>query len=71
MRRMLSTAAAGLVLVSMTGWSVAADSESCGNFGTAVHFENSPSLAARKAKKEHKLVFVLHVSGIFEDPCKT
>jgi hypothetical protein len=36
--------------------------------GTSVVFEDTPSQAARKAKKEKKLVFVLHVSGHFEDP---
>src|SRR5262245_14727844 len=40
----------------------------CGNHGTAVTFVDTPSEAARKAKKEEKLVFVLHVSGLFEDP---
>jgi len=39
-----------------------------GEFGTSVHFEASPSAAARKALKEHKLVCVLHVSGLFENP---
>jgi hypothetical protein len=36
--------------------------------GTAVHFVDTPSEAARQALKEEKLVFVLHVSGHFEDP---
>ena len=40
----------------------------CGSFGTSVEFLSTPSEAARKAKKEEKLVFVLHVSGHFEDP---
>ena len=40
----------------------------CGDHGTAVKFEPSPSDAAKKAIKEEKLVFVLHVSGEFEDP---
>jgi hypothetical protein len=40
----------------------------CGKFGTQVEFVGTPSEAARKAKKEEKLVFVLHVSGHFEDP---
>jgi len=40
----------------------------CGNHGTTVQFLDSPSEAARKARKEEKLVFVLHVSGLFEDP---
>jgi hypothetical protein len=39
--------------------------------GTAVNFVNTPSEAARQAKKEEKLVFVLHVSGHFEDPTIT
>ena len=40
----------------------------CGKFGTSVEFLGTPSEAARKAKQEQKLVFVLHVSGHFEDP---
>ena len=36
--------------------------------GTTVEFLDTPSEAARKAKKEEKLVFILHVSGNFEDP---
>jgi len=46
----------------------APESSSCGNNGTTVHFVDTPSIAARQAKKEHKLVFILHVSGLFEDP---
>ena len=37
-------------------------------FGTAVNFVASPKLAGEEAKKDHKLLFVLHVSGNFEDP---
>ena len=44
------------------------DKPSCGHYGTSVEFYSSPSEAARKAKEEQKLVFVLHVSGHFEDP---
>jgi hypothetical protein len=36
-----------------------------------VEFVRTPSEAARLAKKEQKLVFVLHVSGHFEDPTFT
>ena len=36
--------------------------------GTNVEFLDTPSDAAKKAKKEQKLVFILHVSGNFEDP---
>ena len=40
----------------------------CGEYGTSVHFEDTPADAAKQAKKEEKLVMVLHVSGHFEDP---
>jgi hypothetical protein len=40
----------------------------CGSHGTRVEFFDTPSEAAKVAKKEQKLVFVLHVSGNFEDP---
>jgi hypothetical protein len=40
---------------------------SCGKFGTAVHFVATPRQAAADARKEEKLVFVLHLSGIFEE----
>jgi hypothetical protein len=39
-----------------------------GDYGTSVHFEKTPSDAAKKALKEEKLVCVLHISGLFEDP---
>ena len=40
----------------------------CGSHGTSVEFVDTPREAAKIAKKEQKLVFVLHVSGNFEDP---
>jgi hypothetical protein len=54
-------------LQPLTGLKIKA-SATCGSFGTNVDFVASPSEAARQAKKEQKLVFVLHVSGLFEDP---
>jgi len=36
-------------------------------YGTQVAFVSSPIEAARKALKERKLLFVLHLSGNFED----
>lgn len=42
--------------------------EGCGQFGTSVNFVATPSEAAKQAEKEEKLVFVLHVSGNFENP---
>jgi hypothetical protein len=41
---------------------------SCGDYGTSVHFENTPIDAAKAAKKDGRLVMVLHISGHFEDP---
>jgi hypothetical protein len=40
----------------------------CGAHGTTVEFFDTPNEAAKVAKKDQKLVFVLHVSGNFEDP---
>lgn len=40
-------------------------------YGTRVLFLNSPAEAARTARKEEKLLFVLHVSGNFEESCFT
>jgi hypothetical protein len=39
-----------------------------GCHGTSIDFVGTPSQAAKTAKKQEKLVFVLHVSGNFEDP---
>jgi hypothetical protein len=44
------------------------DEATCGSHGTRIDFVDTPSQAAKVAKKEQKLVFVLHVSGNFEDP---
>jgi len=38
-----------------------------GSFGTCVEFAASPLAAARLARERQKLLFVLHVSGDFED----
>ena len=68
----LTTAAAtGKPVASKSGKSAAPPTKSeggCGDHGTSVEFFDTPSSAAAKAKKEQKLVFVLHVSGNFEDP---
>jgi hypothetical protein len=44
------------------------EAPTCKAYGTSVHFDATPSDSAKRAKKEEKLVFVLHISGIFEDP---
>lgn len=42
----------------------------CGNdkYGTAIEWTKSTAEAAKLAREQEKLVFVLHVSGYFEDP---
>jgi hypothetical protein len=71
--RVIHPLAAGLCLALTAGLLWAADSSkedkpSCSNHGTTIDFLDTPKEAATQAKKEKKLVFVLHVSGNFEDP---
>jgi hypothetical protein len=40
-------------------------------YGTSVLFLGNPAEAAETARREGKLLFVLHVSGNFEDSCFT
>ncbi len=67
-------AAAGLGLASLLGLALAqgplaaAEKAGGGCHGTKIEFVDTPKEAAEQAKKEQKLVFVLHVSGNFEDP---
>jgi hypothetical protein len=76
MRRVLGGTAAGLLALLLTSGATGqtkqspkSEGEVCtGDFGTSVHFLKTPSEAARQALKDQKLVFVLHVSGDFEDP---
>jgi hypothetical protein len=71
-----ATAALGISLALLAGTTQAgkppqaADEEgaSCSGYGTSVKFFKTPSEAATQAKKDQKLVFVLHVSGNFETP---
>ncbi len=67
MRRSMPWLTAGLLAVTWAAVARADEPASCGRFGTSVAFEDSPSAAAKRAKKEEKLVFVLHVSGLFEN----
>jgi len=70
MKRIWLVAAAAL-MIAVSGVRAAdtAKKESDeGKHGTAVAFVENPSEAARLAKKQEKLVLVLHISGIFEDP---
>jgi hypothetical protein len=67
MRTLAFLTAAGLCLAPLPAFAgdKAAPSGSC---GTSIDFYDTPKEAARQAEKEEKLVFVLHVSGNFEDP---
>jgi hypothetical protein len=47
---------------------VAPEATCSGDYGTSIEFEETPKEAATRAIKEEKLVFVLHISGNFEDP---
>ena len=73
MRTLSLRGAAGLMAVALlippvSGSDKAPKAEVCiGDFGTSVHFEKTPSIAAKKALDQEKLVVVLHVSGDFED----
>lgn len=64
-----STLTVALAALAALGLSRAGDSPpTCGDHGTTIDFFDTPNLAAKQAKKDGKLVFVLHVSGNFEDP---
>ncbi|HVL11188.1 MAG TPA: hypothetical protein VM529_01395 [Gemmata sp.] len=56
----------GVAVVALVA-APAAAGESCG-YGTKIDFVDTPKEAAALAKKQEKLVMVLHVSGHFEDP---
>ena len=69
MRHLLLVLGLGLMASGLsTAWAKPPADEESTCHGTAVHFVGTPSEAARRALKEEKLVFVLHVSGHFEDP---
>ncbi|MBI3409555.1 MAG: hypothetical protein HY040_14540 [Planctomycetes bacterium] len=72
MRNNFRLAAAGLVVALCMPFAFSdetnGDQTTCGQYGTTVQFEKTPSDAAKRALKEEKLVCVLHVSGDFENP---
>ena len=61
MRYLMLGAAVALVAAPLCA------AETCGH-GTKLDFVENPKEAAAIAKKEQKLVLVLHVSGHFQDP---
>jgi hypothetical protein len=40
-------------------------------YGTQVLFLNNPEVAAEMARRDKKLLFIMHISGNFEDSCFT
>jgi hypothetical protein len=71
MRCLAFTAVLGIGLFALPAMAAVPkepSADSCGKYGTKVEFLESPQVAATKALKQEKLVFILHVSGIFEDP---
>lgn len=60
-------AIAGMLLLPVA-LHAAEKAEPAGSCGTFVDFFDTPKEAAKQALKDQKLVFVLHVSGNFEDP---
>ena len=72
MRKLAFGATAAVVLALVAAEAHAGDKAAgCGNHGTSLEFVGTPKEAAKKAAKEEKLVFVLHISGHFEDPALT
>lgn len=68
MRNLLYAAVAALVLTPAAWASEKAVEAPSGSCGTSIDFFDTPKDAAKQALKDQKLVLVLHVSGVFEDP---
>ena len=62
MGRFVWVVAAGLAVIAPAP----AAEPGSGSFGTSVEFLSTPTEAATAARKDQKLVFILHVSGNFE-----
>lgn len=66
---MIRTAVLASVLcVGATVTAAEAEKPACNGYGTTIAFLDTPREAAHWSTQEGKLVFVLHVSGHFEDP---
>jgi hypothetical protein len=58
----------GIILGSAALSTGASDGATCEKYGTAIEFAASPTEAAKLARQQGKLVFVMHVSGNFARP---
>ena len=67
MKRICLPLVLALFLTAVAVQQSSAAEKECETFGTSVEFVSSPAEAAKYAKREEKLVLVLHVSGLFED----
>ena len=63
-------ALAGALALALPARADEGNCKSCGKekYGTSIEWAGSTAQAAKIAKDKEKLVFVLHVSGYFEDP---
>ncbi len=60
------------VMAAILALALPTEGEVCGaRHGTAFEWEDSIEAASKAARKENKLVLVLHVSGVFSDPALT
>ncbi len=66
MRRLFLSVALAVFGATAIAGEIKTPEKAC--FGTMLEFLDTPKDAAAKAKKDEKLVFILHVSGNFEDP---
>jgi len=57
----------GALLSVVAARGISAQETACRKFGTALTWEESIEKAVAVARKEAKLVLVLHISGNFED----
>jgi len=64
----MSLVLAALLAVPALSFGAEPAAATCSKHNTSVEFFDTPQDAATQAKKDGKLVLVLHISGIFEDP---
>ena len=71
MRRLLTLATIAVLAAPAFAIDLPTKPVTCARHGTTIDFVDSPRDAAAQAKKEEKLVLVLHISGHFEDASLT
>ncbi len=71
MRTLFTWAALTFLTALLSAIDLPTKPTTCARHGTTIDFVDSPKDAAAQAKKEEKLVLVLHISGHFEDASLT